>query len=354
MRSLLLITALLVLTSLTSVFSYRWAEQKTVSSCSTFDYISHTENFEKVVDQAITNSLMDPFEPVSTGLFSPLEKKHPLTKADTSNPEQLKVVISGCVRNVADYLPKVFDNIDKLRASFKECKILFFENDSTDKTLALLQDYQKKYPQEVIIISSNLQELDHPLSSKSNTLRLAYARNVILAMTQKYFANYDLLLNMDPDDICSPPIDMEVLLESLQTPNWDAISYLRVGANSVLQKGRDNCYYDLWALHMPGFEENCHQVGKRADNRLYMGKLYDHLMESIKEGKPVPVISAFNGLAIYKIPSIVGCTYKGCDSKTEAKKGKHTKLCEHVPFHRDMLAKHQASIVIYPKALFSE
>ena len=54
--------------------------------------------------------------------------------------------ICGPVRNCGPYLTRVFENIEKLGSLFEDYKIVMYYDKSTDNTLSLLKEYQKKNP----------------------------------------------------------------------------------------------------------------------------------------------------------------------------------------------------------------
>jgi hypothetical protein len=52
--------------------------------------------------------------------------------------------ICGPVKNCAPYLNKVFENIEKIGSIFDDYKIVLYYDRSTDNTLNMLIEYQKK------------------------------------------------------------------------------------------------------------------------------------------------------------------------------------------------------------------
>ena len=55
-----------------------------------------------------------------------------------------KAVFTGCVRNCEHWLPKVLINIEKYSSYFSKSHFIFIENDSTDNTKEILDEYTKK------------------------------------------------------------------------------------------------------------------------------------------------------------------------------------------------------------------
>ncbi len=60
--------------------------------------------------------------------------------------------VCGLVKNCAPYLDRVLANIQQLCSQFSHFYIIFSYDISSDKSLDILQDFQKKSPQNVTII----------------------------------------------------------------------------------------------------------------------------------------------------------------------------------------------------------
>ena len=133
---------------------------------------------------------------------------------------------------------------------------------------------------------------------------------------------------------------MNVMKES---DKWDSLSFNR------------EMYYDIWALRYSRFDANVWAFGldSFALVKIIRRDISSILEESRKMGQPyVPVLSAFNGLAIYKLDKTLNCEYSALciEFRTPCRDGD----CEHVAFHRCMREKHQARIVIHADYLFTE
>ena len=64
--------------------------------------------------------------------------------------------ICGPVKNCGPYLNKVFENIEKLGSLFNEYKIVIYYDHSSDNTLELLKEYQKKNTRLIFYVNKNL------------------------------------------------------------------------------------------------------------------------------------------------------------------------------------------------------
>src|SRR5947209_532440 len=107
-----------------------------------------------------------------------------------------KALFVGCARNCAKSLPNVLSNMDRLSGLFEETAFVVVENDSTDQTRHLLEQWG--------IGKSNfrLVRMDDLQFCALRTVRLAIARNTYLEMIRDSpFREFDYLFVMDMDDV---------------------------------------------------------------------------------------------------------------------------------------------------------
>ena len=192
------------------------------------------------------------------------------------------------------------------------------------------------------------------------TQKLAAIRNalhehvVALARARNQRWENVFMIVMDLDDVYAAPIDATVLLHAFALRDrWDALSFNRPG------------YYDVWALRYARFDFN---VFDMAEDRWALVSLVRKDIERQLNAstQPLyPVRSAFNGLAIYRLNTTAGCSYRGEDAVDGADgagagspgRPPNASLrgavddCEHVAFHRCMAARHGARIMIYKYCL---
>lgn len=248
-------------------------------------------------------------------------------KLDFFENENIKknVIIAGCARDCSKYLPKVLNKIKELSKN-KNVYYIFYENNSKDNTLELLQNFVNN-KKNAIVITENL-------NIKRRTPRIAHCRNQIL----KHIFNNDLdkkyqyFINLDLDNV-NENLDIKSVNRCLNESNlWDIAS--------INQK---NYYYDLWALRTKHKNNNCWNWDicfKTLD------KWFPNI-EKLKKKKKIntnlqyiPVLSAFGGLTIYKTYLLRNNWYSGEDKNKSSADD-----CEHVNFHIDILNK-------YPKTKF--
>src|SRR5947209_18049 len=99
-----------------------------------------------------------------------------------------KVIICGVGKNIAPFLPNMIRKIESLGKSFKDYKVIIYENNSIDETVSLLNKWAKDNPK-IMIISETLtseklamRTIGHALRDKApNRMELiAYGRNEVL------------------------------------------------------------------------------------------------------------------------------------------------------------------------------
>eukprot|EP01036_Dinobryon_divergens_P025174 gene25174-33697_t len=135
-----------------------------------------------------------------------------------------------------------------------------------------------------------------------------------------------------------------LLVETMNNAHmWDSVSFNR------------EMYYDIWALRYERFDANVWtfstdsfalvKIARRDFSRI--------LNESRHAGEQyVPVLSAFNGFAIYKLHRTIGCEYSAdcVEFRTTCPHGD----CEHVSFHKCMRERNNAKILVNTNVLFTE
>lgn len=260
-------------------------------------------------------------------------------------------VIAGCARNIASFLPKTLEQIEKIRAKFKETAVVIGENNSTDGTKRLLDSYRSSTPQVHIL---TLDDTAGVISER--TVRLAHVRNTILEFIHTTYRSYDYILLVDLDGALNefnPSILQKAFDPSM--PKWDALF-----ANN---KGP---YYDIWALRndASGPVYDCWdmyhhlvlQIGiphQRA-REMCVGQFQKQIDP---QASPFRVRSAFGGLGLYRMAATIGCKYNGKTTECSCRAfgipynsqiGCRQDTCEHVAFHADMIRLHGATLYIHP------
>ena len=147
-------------------------------------------------------------------------------------------LICGCIKDSAKYLENVFINIKKIQGLFNKTKIIISYDVSKDNTLTKLYNLQNNFDIEILI---NKDPLSH-----IRTVNIEKARNKLIDKIYNKYSDYDYFIMMDMDDVCSKPINIEVLKEALDKNNvWDGLFFNNAN------------YYDFWALNFKDFQFSC-------------------------------------------------------------------------------------------------
>jgi hypothetical protein len=265
--------------------------------------------------------------------------------------------ICGPVKNCAPYLSKVFSNIEKIGALFQNYTIVVYYDTSTDNTLKILKQYQKKNPKLLIYINKK------PIS-KLRTHNLAIARNFCLQFIKENQDQFPFFIMMDFDDVNCKHLSIEPLKESLKREDWDALSF-----------NTSPKYYDLWALSIQPYYFSYTHFHTNSNYNYYTIQNYiDLLLKKVTPGKLLPCISSFNGFSIYRTKMFVNTYYDGrirLDLFPRKYIEEHARAansnlvyqilpnvdcryedCEHRAFHLQAIQNSGARIRISPKVLF--
>ena len=242
-----------------------------------------------------------------------------------------RIVFAGCARNIEGYIADNCRNMYALArelCSMDDFLIVIYHNNSDDKTLQKLLQFQSTDPQHIKIV-------DEENNGPSRPQRIAVCRNRLLSIAQE--SGMEFLFMMDMDDKFPNKIfeNMGVLENYLQRNDWDALSF-----------NRARHYYDAWAFRSSQFPNNCWAPGEA------FGKQVSEIQESTKalldsnNGSDVlhEVDSAFAGFAVYRLSATTNCEYKGADPTG-------VEDCEHVSFHADMRRLHKAKIRVAPVSM---
>jgi hypothetical protein len=257
--------------------------------------------------------------------------------------KNLNVIIYGSIRNIETHFLKSFSNIELLSSMFKNVYIIIFENDSTDNTRGILQNWYSHNgnPHMIkhIILQDNLDKL-HPLRAH----RLAYCRNAILGhiFNNNLQNSYQYAIHCDLDDRFWR-LNYNSIANCFQydLSKWDGMFPIN-----------KNTYYDFWALRCPGtwFNKNIFSCDADYETEKNYISHVSEFLDFINKNKNslINVNSAFNGLGIYKLSSMINCKYSAdffCN-KCFGKKYSCLEDNDHIGLHKEMIFTNGAKLFI--------
>lgn len=263
----------------------------------------------------------------------------------------MNCIFGLCVKNNSLGLPKVFNNINKIRHLFNKIVIIAYYDISVDNSLELLNQLSKKYDIVMYILNPD----GKATVAGKRTVNIARARNGILDEVYKNpnFSDYELFAMMDSNKYsCQGDIQPDVIKKYFNNElykQWDSLSFAR------------KVYYDLWA-----YSDKIFQIGCWCYPRIptvlgettcynYQDAMKKHFNKTFfaeeNAGKLIEVDSAFCGFAFYKKSAFKNCLYNGEWTTTHMDKiwlkknleifklfrNGQTDDCEHRHFH--MMAK---------------
>jgi hypothetical protein len=203
--------------------------------------------------------------------------------------------------NCAQFLPNILDNILALSATFDNIAVVFGYDKSNDNSLKILQDFKTAnttFPVHIIINASE--------RHKYRTHNLEHIRNLMLHFVLENYDNHKYYITMDSDDVCSTPINMNVLQLHLDNSSeWDVLTFNKTN------------YYDIWALQYDNYVHHfrCLSYNSRQVINFVKDNITNKLSK-LKSREYFQVHSAFNGFGIYKLQCLKLSSVK-YDGKTQ-------------------------------------
>jgi hypothetical protein len=252
--------------------------------------------------------------------------------------KKMRLAVCGLARNCAPKLPATIRFIETLSSYFESTTIVVVENDSRDKTRAILNNWADscsslhiidgKVPGEENVSDTNA----NPYYSVKRVSRLAALRNQYLDFLKVQPAAPDFVLVLDFD---VDRISLEGVLDSfVREADWDVATAYGYSLSPTLQER----YHDTYAL-VPLGEENIPQLEAR------LKSIQRNWRQDKASSELVEVYSAFGGLSIYKYQQINNIrygVYLNRDVRVEAR-------CEHFSIANELQKIGYQRIVINPR-----
>ena len=152
---------------------------------------------------------------------------------------QKRVIFAGILRNCEKFLPNVLGTINQLSMIFKESAYVFLENDSSDSTKKILNDWGCPKKNFTFLNMDGLGQL--PI----RTLRLEYLRNACVQYIKNdsELIQYDYLIILDMDDVNSNGLDSSKISESI-------LFLDQAKDRAAIFPNQNGSYYDLSLIHI--------------------------------------------------------------------------------------------------------
>ena len=258
------------------------------------------------------------------------------------------VIVCGCTQNSSTYIYNNLLKLYNMNAIFTKFKFVVYENDSTDNTVSILEEFKLSNPNFDYISEKNIQQhIPIQWCPRVRSIFIAYCRNKLINYVLSNYMDYDYMIMVDLDNVIDKFNVNQMQYVFNTNMQWDALFANCLGK-----------YYDIWALRINNSLWNPNIHGKlwnhpidydcweRAIGEHNAKKyVYDHQICIPVKTPLIPVSSAFGGFGVYKISKIINCTYSGIQNNRI--------VCEHVSFHEQMIAKNDAKLYICPALLMN-
>lgn len=249
------------------------------------------------------------------------------------------VVIAGLARNCAKNLPATIERIELTGSSFKDYRVLIFENDSIDGTREVIKAWAARNDKVILLDCTDAPDCkfghqplyEFGLMGTGRISKMAAFRNTYLETIKRYFNHYDYTMVVDID--MQGPWSLNGIMNSIGHDDWDAI-----------------CAYGLmtligsWGTILMMYDALAY-VGQHDETQATMSPfdLMRHYLRinfwdtfGINECTGlVPVKSCFGGIALYKMEALHNAWYGGG-------------ICEHITLHEQMAHNGHGKIFMNP------
>ena len=255
--------------------------------------------------------------------------------------------IAGSAKGVSGCIDSIKKTSYSLAEEFHSYKIFIYYHQMDEEVFKAWQ----KQDSNVHLIAEDPATL---INRHHKPERLAVARTISLNSIHSHARingidpSKAMMVLMDLDERNFGPkmnfFNKSVFLDAMNNANvWDSVSFNR------------EMYYDIWALRYERFDANvwAFNADSFALVKIIRRDFSRILNESHRAGEQyVPVLSAFNGFAIYKLHRTIGCEYSAdcVEFRSKCNAGD----CEHVAFHKCMRERNNAKILVHTNVLFTE
>jgi hypothetical protein len=254
-----------------------------------------------------------------------------------------RAVFVGLARDCAGTLASVLGNLGRMADLFRQSAFLLIENGSQDETRALLERWCRGRPDARLLVPDSREA-----ASPQRTVRLAALRNQLIREVRRRFADFDLLVVADCDEVNATPLpDLSGFSHAVDFLLMDQ-HHAAVFANTL------GVYYDMWALrHATRSPDDVWEavmdfaLASGAGDAQAIREVYaPRIFMLPPRAPPLEVDSAFGGLGLYRLARVLAnaAAYQGYKVKAVAAPDGGVRdigwqCCEHVAFHAGLRAQ---------------
>jgi hypothetical protein len=229
----------------------------------------------------------------------------------TQIAKRSKIVICCLARNISKIFEKTKSRLEFIGKQFNEYKIIIFENDSSDNSRQLIQDWANLNNNIILLSCCDLGSCNCELKYKTGYeygsfsdkrfSKMALYRQQYLNFVNKFFKHYDYMLVVDFD--LDGNININGIFDSLSKKEWGAI-FCNGRVSLPGSFGFKTLPYDAIAILFS--DDNYESKKYNIDEIIYRYFKMDWIGYN---NHFVEVKSAFNGYGLYKIKSLTNCSY---------------------------------------------
>lgn len=242
-------------------------------------------------------------------------------RAGAETAKGSRVAFVAIARNAMPHLQNTLPLIEETAGRFRDQCLYVFENDSTDGTDKILDDFAS-VRQWVTVEHATLGREDVRGFEPERTIALAEYRNRCRLWVEKNAPHVDfvVVLDMDPHGGFSPDGVMNSVgwISEYMGRTQLPCEVGGMGSCSLYVREENGntgvAQYDAWAARLNWWEDRRNKPG---------GMAWFHMLLPPVGSEPIPMNSCFGGLAVYRREAFMAGTYAGGD-------------CEHVAFHKSM------------------
>lgn len=243
------------------------------------------------------------------------------------------IVIAALARNCEDSLRINIPLIEELRANLLWSKVVVVENDSTDKTKELLNDWKINHENVTIIsndygtktIPDQSDWINNPMTSYQRIDKMVIYRNLYLDYIKEINHPIDIVIIIDID---VKNISLKGLIDAINSFSYKTGAIFSNGISIMKTPfGVSKIYYDTFAVWEYPILNEFKFTAKSLNNT------FKSINKNVKKSPLYGIISAFGGVGIYNYQAIKNLRYTIVKNPLNEQEA----ICEHIPFNHQII-----------------